>query len=165
MKIQRKYIAHDPEVQERLESVLDRASFKTKTRFKNEMLFFDVERYIYYLEVWIETEKIEHLVKNNQLRGKDYHLDHIIPLSYGYTYNIPFEIIGSFFNLQVIPAKENLMKGREITEQAEELLSKIEYDGKFYPKPTKIVYDTSNIYMNYRWEDRELLYNSDYEKY
>lgn len=156
MRVHEKYIAHDPEVQERLIDVLSRVPDKVRSKVDSSMIFFDVERYIYYIEVWIATENISHLVKDIHLRGPQYHLDHIIPLSYGFTYNIPPQIIGSFFNLQVIPAKDNLSKGNDITDYAEDLLSRIDYDKTFYPKSTKIVYSTTDFYSNYKWEDREL---------
>lgn len=161
MRIEDKYIAHDPELQEKFLNALSRSSIKGRTRFSSEMIFFDIERYIYYLEVWIHTEQVEHLVKNSHLRGNGHHLDHIIPLSYGFTYNIAPEIIGSFFNLQIITAKENLHKGKQINEQSKELLSKINYDTTFYPKNTKIVYSTTSFYSNYKWEDRELIFERD----
>lgn len=162
MKVTEKYIAHDPEIQEKLMSALNRVTEKSRQKVEPSMIFFDVERYIYYLEVWIATESIEHLIKNIHLRGPKYHLDHIIPLSYGFTYNIPPQIIGSYFNLQVIPAKENLAKGNNLTEEGEKLLSKIDYDKTFYPKSTKIVYSTTNFYSNYKWEDRELVFEREH---
>ncbi len=57
-----------------------------------------------------------HLLENYGKRGLAgvkgaYHLDHIISINYGYKNNIPAEIIGSLYNLQFIPWKENIIKG------------------------------------------------------
>lgn len=150
------YIPHDPEVRERFLKALDGASHKARSRVNTNLAVFDIDRFIYYIEVWKYTEMVEGLVLNNHLRGSDYHLDHIIPLSYGFTYNIPSIIIGGFFNLQVITRGENGAKGDKVTPHAEELLSKINYDKTFYPKPTRIVYDVRTGSNNYMWEERQL---------
>lgn len=42
-----------------------------------------------------------------------YHLDHIVPIIYGFKNNIPPEEIARKENLQMLPAKENLSKGRK----------------------------------------------------
>ncbi len=39
-----------------------------------------------------------------------YHVDHIISIMYGYDNDIPVEIIADITNLQVITAKENMIK-------------------------------------------------------
>lgn len=57
-----------------------------------------------------------HLLENYDKRGQTgqenaYHLDHIIPISYGLINNIPPEIIGNISNLCFIPWLDNVKKG------------------------------------------------------
>lgn len=55
------------------------------------------------------------ILENYDKRGiKNYHLDHIYPISKGFKNNIPPEIIGDISNLQYIPAKDNLEKSNKI---------------------------------------------------
>lgn len=154
--IENYYIPHDPEVKERFLQALKGASYKTRSRVNTNLAVFDIDRYIYYIEVWKYTEMVELFVPNNHLRGSNYHLDHIIPLSYGFTYNIPSVIIGSLFNLQVITRGENGGKKDKITPKAEELLKQINYDRTFHVKPTRLVYDVRHGSNNYMWEERKL---------
>jgi len=71
----------------------------------------------YYKQVKKITEKQPlYLLENNDLRAhiaKDkeaYHLDHIVPIIYGFLNNISPEIIGDISNLRFIPWRENLSK-------------------------------------------------------
>ena len=73
-------------------------------------------------EVWIYTEKEAHKVDNINLRSINYHLDHIIPIQYGFVNYIPPKIIGIYKNLNIITAKENFTKCNNITDKAKELL-------------------------------------------
>jgi len=71
----------------------------------------------YYKEVRrISESQPLHLLENSDKRGKTgdesaYHLDHIIPVSYGLLNDIPPEVIGDISNLRFIPWEENLAKG------------------------------------------------------
>ena len=50
--------------------------------------------------------------------GQDtYHLEHIVPISYGFMNDIPPEIIGSISNLQFIYWLENIQKGSKYEEK------------------------------------------------
>jgi len=74
------------------------------------------EKKSYYMKVRALTEKqpLRNL-ENFNLRGKNtYHVDHIIPIIYGYTNNIPAEHIAHISNLRIISAKENLQKSCNI---------------------------------------------------
>ena len=84
----------------------------------------DFEYLKYLCEVWIYTEKEAHKVDNINLRSINYHLDHIIPITYGFYNNIDPCIIGGFDNLQIITSIENLKKNTKITPEAEKLLLK-----------------------------------------
>jgi len=46
-----------------------------------------------------------------------YHLDHIIPISYGWLKDIPPDIIGDISNLQFIPWEENLKKSNKMEDK------------------------------------------------
>lgn len=71
------------------------------------------DRDIYYKKVRkITEEQPLHLLENNEKRGRvDYHVDHIIPISYGFANNLPPELIGNILNLQMLYYKENIKKG------------------------------------------------------
>jgi hypothetical protein len=75
------------------------------------------EKKTYYKRVRRLTERQPlHLLKNYEKRGHHttsedpYHLDHIIPISYGWLNGIPAEIIADLPNLRFIPAAENISK-------------------------------------------------------
>lgn len=76
------------------------------------------ERKRYYYDVWRLTESIVHLVPgyDPELRGiagseGAYQIDHVIPISKGYSDSMPPDIIASPENLRFIPWQENLQKG------------------------------------------------------
>jgi len=74
------------------------------------------DKEIYYKKVRGETEKQPlHLLENYENRGRNgdgvYHVDHIIPISYGFANGIPPEIIADINNLQMLPYAENIKKG------------------------------------------------------
>ena len=88
----------------------------------------DLEKFLYYFKVWLNTEENTVNIINIENRGKDYHIDHIIPISYGYKYNINPSFIGSLDNLQLISKKENFSKNLKVTEQTKEILLKFNID-------------------------------------
>ena len=48
---------------------------------------------------------------NLNKRGKfEHHLDHLVPIIYGFRNNIPPEAIADIINLELIPFKDNLSK-------------------------------------------------------
>ena len=51
-----------------------------------------------------------------KLRSKEYHLDHIIPISYGWINKIEPKIIGSLNNIQILIKIENLKKSNKIND-------------------------------------------------
>jgi hypothetical protein len=53
------------------------------------------------------------------------HLDHIIPIIYGFKNNIAPEILADARNLRILPARKNLSKKSVMTEEAETLLKVI----------------------------------------
>ena len=60
------------------------------------------------------TELVKHLVPGVEKRGfTTHHIDHKIPVWYGYKTNIPPEEIAHIDNLRMLPAKDNILKGRK----------------------------------------------------
>jgi len=60
--------------------------------------------------VWGYTETNAPNVKGIELRGKDYHLDHIMPISWGYRNGILPAVIGGIDNPQILTHKQNFLK-------------------------------------------------------
>lgn len=63
-----------------------------------------------------------HLLPNSELRGSEYHLDHIFPISMGYELDIPYFIMADIDNLQLIKKGENLGKNDRVTPASIETL-------------------------------------------
>lgn len=57
-------------------------------------------------------------------KGKGYHLDHIVSISYGWYNKIDPEIIGHYCNLRYIIGKENMSKNKKIGMSVELLMEK-----------------------------------------
>jgi hypothetical protein len=75
------------------------------------------EREKYYKKVRYLTEKQPlYLLENFEKRSRHsknqdpFHLDHIIPICYGWLNNIPPQVIADLSNLRFIPASENIAK-------------------------------------------------------
>lgn len=76
----------------------------------------DMPNFIHYSRlVWLETRKNDlTTLPNHDRRGKnDYHLDHKYSIFEGFKNNILPSIIGNIKNLEFIPYKENLTKGKK----------------------------------------------------
>lgn len=93
-----------------------------------EWLEMTDDRKIYYSQVWFHTEKQPlHLLENIEKRSEHsknpdaYHLDHIVPISYGFKKQISPEIIGDISNLQMLPWLENILKGNKYEGNCENL--------------------------------------------
>lgn len=106
-------IIHSPEQQYIIDEFNEIKQSSIYKQLRNRIKFSykkDIEKYVYYFRVWQHTENNKHLVPNINLRGKDYHLDHIIPISAGYKFGIPAEQIGDVSNLRIISNKDNFLK-------------------------------------------------------
>ena len=68
----------------------------------------DLEKRLYYALVWYHTEQQPlYVLENHDKRGwKDYHLDHIFPISMAFYQNIPPEKVGNIKKLRFIHHKE-----------------------------------------------------------
>jgi len=63
--------------------------------------------------------------KNYKLRGKNWHLDHRVSISYGFKHNIPPEIIGHIKNLEIIEATKNIKKNFRCSISYDKLIEEI----------------------------------------
>lgn len=66
------------------------------------------------------TDKID----PNRIRSPEFHIDHIVPVSYCFKNNIPVELCYSVENLTMSSAKENCGRKDKLNERAIELLEK-----------------------------------------
>lgn len=97
--------------------------FNRKTRWNN-----------YKKEVKTLSELNSKELLNGKTRGfKENHIDHIVPISYGFKKSIPVSLISSKDNLQVLSYKDNMKKGVKITKEAIELLIKWGYEIPKHP--------------------------------
>ena len=83
------------------------------------------EKKLYYQRVWELTEINCGEIQMIEKRGQEFHLDHIIPISFGFRYYIPEEIIGARENLRIVPMKQNLLKNQQITDEVKERLKEL----------------------------------------
>lgn len=83
----------------------------------------DIDKIEYYKQVWkiTESQPLYELSGYDEtkrtridLDENAYHIDHIIPIIYGYENNIPPEEIGNIKNLQFIKAIQNHKKGKKL---------------------------------------------------
>ena len=83
----------------------------------------DIDKIEYYKQVWKITESqplelLEGYDINKRTRidldENAYHIDHIVPIIYGYENNIPPEELGNIKNLQFIKAIENHRKSKKL---------------------------------------------------
>lgn len=97
---------------------------KIKQKIKN---IKDLDKKLYYAMVWEVTESQPlHILENFDKRGwKNFHLDHVYPISKGFLEKISPEKIGNIKNLRFIHHEENISKGSKITTESIKALSRI----------------------------------------
>lgn len=83
----------------------------------------DLCKFLYWYDVYKLTEQNAPLLKGIEKRGNLYHVDHIIPIAFGYKYGIPSDVIGDVNNLQIISLKDNFNKGNLITKEVKKMFS------------------------------------------
>jgi len=100
-------------IEKRKKSIIKNYTGMSYNEYMNKLS----EKEKYYKKVLNITKKQPiKLLENYKKRGRAgidgaYHLDHIIPIIYGFINDIPSEIIGDISNLQFITWEDNLHKG------------------------------------------------------
>ena len=94
--------------------------YANKRRGKSPLGEF--ERSYYWFVVWEITERNAAQVAGIEKRGAAFHLDHIVPILYGYEHNISPHLIGGLDNLRIISRAENMRKVNFITECSKKVL-------------------------------------------
>ncbi len=85
----------------------------------------------YYSRCWnITEENSKYLPGIKKRKFKEYDIDHIVPISYGYKHNIPPHLIGSIENIQLIEHSENTYKSTKITSDAIAIIKTWKSEGK-----------------------------------
>lgn len=96
------------------------------TNVKNKR-WFNIEEHklfkLYFKRVWSITKKEAKHIVNIKKRSVDYHLDHIFSIKEGFVNNIPPYIIGSRYNLRIIPAAQNCKKNSKSDISKEQLFN------------------------------------------
>lgn len=78
----------------------------------------DLVKKAYYSEVWQLTEANDlAALPGYAERGQHMHLDHIVPISYGYKNSIPPAVIADIKNLRFISKKQNFAKNCKVNEE------------------------------------------------
>lgn len=115
----RKKITKNPTSTRQKKLKLIREICKKYPKIRKKIKFIkDIDKRLYYSKVWYITESQPiSTLENFELRSfKGHHLDHIIPISYGYKNKIPPEKMGNIKNLQFIYWEENYKKGCKVDE-------------------------------------------------
>lgn len=86
-------------------------------------LFTDYELYSRTVRQFTEQNDLTAL-ENYEKRSKDFHLDHRFSILEGFKNNIPHYIVGSIYNLEIIPSKENSGKRGSCSISLDELCEK-----------------------------------------
>lgn len=91
---------------------------------RNEEMPVDEKRYIWAVSYWTDKCYNKHIdsIDPDRLRGKDYHIDHRFSINAGFKNGINPKIISDPFNLQIMPARDNIRKYKRCSITLEELL-------------------------------------------
>lgn len=73
----------------------------------------------------INYQRFKHLIDPDSLRGKNYHLDHKFSIKAGFINKIDPKYIGHRYNLELIPAMDNMRKNAKCSITIEKLLESI----------------------------------------
>ncbi len=117
----------EKEIIKECKSILKKNPNLKKRRLNN---IKDLEKRLYYYICWFVTESQPlHVLRNHNHRCfkgiNCYHLDHIVPIVYGFYNNIPPEKIGSISNLRFIRSTVNMRKGHKLTTESHKVLKKL----------------------------------------
>ena len=111
-----------------------------------------IEYFLYALEVYKETNKNAPNVLGIENRGANLHLDHIIPISYGFNNGINPSIIGGIENLQIISNRDNAKKSNNPTAKGDYLLWK--YKPEFNPVIKQHLFEKEGYSVYYFYKSR-----------
>jgi hypothetical protein len=79
----------------------------------------------YYALCWDVTNvNAKDAVNIEKRKYREYDVDHIVPISYGFRHDIPYWVIGSKENLRIISNKDNFQKGSSLVKESTDLLEK-----------------------------------------
>ena len=119
------------------------AFYVESDEFKSEMLARHKETHPDYGTVKVENyyrkvrsltgetyKKYKHEIDNDNLRSKEWHLDHIYSVIEGYLNDVPPEVIACKSNLRIIEGKENISKNRRCCITLEALYEEYELNKK-----------------------------------
>ena len=116
----------------------------------------------YYDSVKMITEqnfsKYFYMIVDAHKRSREYHLDHIVPVDYGFCYGIPPEIIGHKNNLRVVHHSINESKGNRLEMPLDELLLSI--GNLHHPNDTRVLLQCGGAYghMSHPFDDQALTF-------
>lgn len=80
---------------------------------------------LYYKLVWIHTERNAKYLPYYKDRGWDKkHIDHIVPIHYGFKHSILPQLIGSLINLRMLDKNNNMRKNSRLTEESHKILNR-----------------------------------------
>lgn len=79
--------------------------FKDKNEYKTKL-----KQYRKKVQYFTNKQPLNQLLNYKERGRNKFHLDHIIPVLYGFLHNIEPEVIGDIRNLRFIPYKSNLKK-------------------------------------------------------
>lgn len=99
----------------------------------------DLQKFLYYYNVWAETEKNSVHLTEIKNRNTTNHIDHIIPISLAYKYNIDPNTIGSINNIRLISLKDNFKKNCLITQEVIDKLKELNIYIDIHNRPQRQV--------------------------
>lgn len=126
---------------EEIDDIIDIVNIKKSSIYREFVVIYGdewkeswkvrVESYIEYRRevdriTKLSIRKYSHLIKDIELRGSDFHVDHIYSVKDGFLNNVDPNIIGHYLNLRVITSFENTSKGSRSDKTLDELKKEIE---------------------------------------
>jgi hypothetical protein len=104
------------------------AKLKVTEEIIDNLALVLTDKELYYISVnyitAITYTRHKHIIDKDAKRGNDYHLDHKFSVIKGFIEGISPEIIGSIYNLEIIPRIDNVRKNSGCSITKEELLEK-----------------------------------------
>jgi len=108
-------------IEKRLETITSSRYYKDLEEHKKQYRFYSNQ-----IRRLTEENINKYSLKDIELRGKDWHLDHKYSIYDGFKNNVPVYIIAHIQNLEIISQEENSKKQRSSSVSLEDLLESIE---------------------------------------